>query len=129
MVTDFALPGEGFLMRKMGLKFTLLLTMIFVGQSVFASSLPCLFMDASSDITMGSAHEGHTMEPGLSSSTTANDCCGDGLCSVSSCISSVGLADSAISQFGNAPQRLWLKAAVSSPIHFSSPDIRPPISS
>lgn len=116
-------------MRKMGLKLTLLLTMIFVGQSVFAASLPCMFMDASSDIAIGSAHEGHTMESGLSSNTTANDCCGDGLCSVSSCISSVALADTAISQFGNAPQRLWLKAVVSSPIHLSSPDFRPPISS
>jgi hypothetical protein len=115
-------------MRKMGLKFTLLLTMIFVGQSVFASSVPCMFMGTPSDIAMDSAHAGHTMEPGFSS-PTENDCCGDGYCSVSSCVSPVGLADTEIFRGGIVPSRLWLDAVVSSTSHLSNPDFRPPISS
>ena len=115
-------------MRKMGLKFTLLLTMIFVGQTAFASSVPCMSMGSPSDIAMDSAHAGHNMEPG-SSSPTENDCCGDGYCSVSTCISPIGLADTAISHVGTVPSRLWLDAAVSSTSHLSHPDFRPPISS
>ena len=115
-------------MRKMGLKFTLLLTMIFVGQTAFASSVPCMFMGTPSDIAMDSAHAGHTMEPGFNS-PTENGCCGDGYCSVSSCVSPVGLADTEIFLGGIVPSRLWLDAVVSSTSHLSNPDFRPPISS
>jgi hypothetical protein len=115
-------------MKKLGLRLTLLLTMIFVGQTAFASSVPCMSMSNLSDLAMDSAHAGHHMEPGVSSSTE-NDCCGDGYCSVSGCISPIGLADTASFPKGFVPNRLWFDAAVSSPIHLSSPDFRPPISS
>ena len=126
MVIYCAMPRVAFLMRKVGLKFTLLLTMIFVGQSVFASFVPCMFMDTSSDMTMDSAHEGHTMESGFSS-TTENNCCGDGYCSVSGCIAPAGIADTAVFHADSAAPQLWLFAIVSSPSHFATPVFHPPI--
>ena len=102
--------------------------MIFVGQNAFASAVPCMSMGTASDIAMDSAHAGHNMEPGPSS-PTENDCCGDGYCSVSTCISPIGLADTTIFHGGTVPSRLWLDAVVSSTSHLSNPDFRPPISS
>ncbi len=113
-------------MRKLGLKFTLLLTMLFVSQTVLASSVPCISMGTGSNMDMDSAHAGHTMESG-SSSTIESNCCGGGYCSVSSCVSPVVLADTAIASGDTAPTRLWLDAVVCSPSHFANLAFRPPI--